>query len=90
MKRFTVQIKDIDGDVSTITTDSIIKAYEHFAQPVLHSHIMDNETGEVYATMDCEIGEDTTLTTQNISNDFLQSLFEEYEYGNTDFEIMED
>lgn len=90
MKKFTVQLKDLDGDISTIATDDIIKAYEAFTQPCLHSHIIDNETGEVYATMDCELGESATRTTQYISNDFLQSLYEAYEYGNTDFEIMED
>lgn len=90
MKKFTVQIKDFDGDISTTATDDIIKAYETFKQIVLHSHIIDNETGEIYATLDNEINDSATCTTQYISNDFLLSLYEAYEYGNTDFEIMED
>ena len=90
MKKFTVQIKDFDGDISTTATDNIIKAYETFIQPSAHAHIIDNETAEVYAVRDCTEGEYTARVTQEISNEFLQSLYEQYEYGNADFEIMED
>lgn len=90
MKKFTVQIKDFDGDISTTATDDIIKAYEAFIQPAKHAHIIDSETGEAYALRYCVEGEYTTHTIQEICNDFLQSLYEAYEYGNTDFEIMED
>lgn len=91
MKKFTVQIKDFDGDISTTATDDIIKAYEAFEQIAKHAHIVDGETGEIYALRDCiDEGESTTRVVQEINNDFLQSLYEAYEYGNTDFEIMED
>lgn len=90
MKKFTIQVKEFDGDISTVATNDIIKAYETFTQPAKHAHIMDNETGELYAVRDCIEGEYTARVTQEISNDFLQSLYEAYEYGNTDFEIMED
>lgn len=91
MKKFTVQTKDFNGDISTTATDDIIKAYEAFIQPpVKHAHIIDNETGEIYALRDCDEGEYTARVVQEIDNNFLQSLYEAYEYGNTDFEIMED
>lgn len=90
MKKFTVQIKDFDDDISTTATDDIIKAYEAFIQPAKHAHIIDSETGEIYALRDCDEGEYTARVVQEIGNDFLQSLYEAYEYGNTDFEIMED
>lgn len=90
MKKFAVQTKDFDGDISTTTTDDIIKAYEVFAQVVQHAHIIDNETGELYAVRDCNEEEYYSSIKQEISNNFLQSLYEAYEYGNTDFEIMED
>lgn len=90
MKRFTVQVKEFDGDISTTATDNIIKAYEAFMQTAKHAHIIDNETAELYAVRDCIEGEYTARVTQEISNEFLQSLYEAYEYGNTDFEIMED
>lgn len=90
MKKFTVQIKDFDGDISTTATDDIIKAYETFIQPAKHTHIVDGETGEIYALKDCDDGEYITRIVQETDNDFLQSLYEAYEYGNTDFEIMED
>lgn len=91
MKKFTVQIKDFNGDISTTATDDIIKAYKTFIQPsVKHAHIVDGETGEIYALRDCIDGEYTARIVQEIDNDFLQSLYEAQEYGNTDFEIMED
>ena len=90
MKKFTVQIKDFDGDISTTATDDIIKAYEAFIQVAQHAHIIDNETGELYAVRDCNEEEYYSSVKQEISNKFLQSLYEAYEYGNTDFEIMED
>jgi len=90
MKKFTVQVKEFDGDISTIATDDIIKVYETFIQPAKHAHIINNETAELYAVRDCIEGEYTARVTQEISNEFLQSLYEQYEYGNTDFEIMED
>lgn len=80
MKKFTAQIKEFDGDSSSLATNNIIKAYE-YCQNTLHAHIIDNNTGEVYYSSNYDETQDHINRTESMSKNFAQVLYEAYEYG---------
>lgn len=81
MKKFTAQIKDFDGDSSSLATNDIIKAYEFCQNATFHAHIIDNNTGEVYYLTDLNESQDFINRTESMSKNFAQALYEAYEYG---------
>lgn len=90
MKKFTAQIKELDGDSSSLATNDIIKAYEFCQnQNIFHAHIIDNNTGEVYYLIDLNESQDFIDRKESMSKNFAQALYEAYEYGGMFFDDVE-